>query len=95
MEKDKFTKIIEDMKEARTETRTKVSDEVLFQMATDVYISEFIQTNRQGNKSTPLTSSILLITQPQINLLKRLGYKDKLPLTKSEASRLIDELKKR
>ena len=93
MEKDKFTKIIEDMKEARTETRTKVSDEVLFQMATDVYISEFIQTNKGKSTSSIPISPIPLITQPQINLLERLGYKGKLPLTKSDASKLIDELK--
>lgn len=99
MEKEKFNQIIEDMKEVRTQTKTKVSDEILFQMATDIYISEYIQTNKQGgNSPTSFDSNSSPATKPQINTIKKLSIRypelkniDLDKLTKKEAMRIIGE----
>lgn len=49
---DNLKNIIEDLKVIRTKTKTKVSDEILFEQAVDIYISQEIgkQKNMQGNK---------------------------------------------
>lgn len=100
MNKENLIKILTDLKEVRTKTLTKVSDDTLFDTAIRVYNSESISNNRQGNKpifnerSKTFTSfHDSPATIPQINKLKKLGYKGMVnELSKKEASKLIDKL---
>ncbi|MGA2130656.1 MAG: hypothetical protein ABSG05_03545 [Candidatus Pacearchaeota archaeon] len=51
MEDQKLIKIIEQLKEVRTQTKSKVPDETLFDAAVRIYNSEEIENHRQGNKT--------------------------------------------
>jgi len=82
MEKEKLINILNDLKEVRTETKSKVSDEVLFQQGVDIYISEKINESYQKKQNSPATQS-------QKNLMTSLNIKFKDNITKKEAQELI------
>ena len=90
----KLKELIEQLKIIRTETKTKVSDEVLFDNAIKIYISNRINESKSisnENKSIPNENKIQPITDSQKWKLKKLGYKGDLKLTKLEAMKLISE----
>jgi len=96
MEKEKLVKIIGELKEVRTQTKSKVSDEVLFDTAIRIYNSEQIENNRQGKNfdhadlprfSKPSSPA----TQSQKNLMTSLKIKYSNNITKKEAQKLISE----
>jgi len=96
MEKEKLVKIIGELKEVRTQTKSKVSDEVLFDTAIRIYNSEQIENNRQGKNfdhadlprfSKPSSPA----TQSQKNLMTSLKIKYSNNITKKEAQKLISQ----
>lgn len=97
--------IINELKNIRTITKTKVSDEVLFENAIKLFISNNInesQNKRRNIFGTEVSKKIDIFskenkpTEKQIAFLKK--NKVKVPETKSEArqmiSNYIDNLKK-
>ena len=104
MNKELLIKLLEELKEIRTKTRTKVGDEVLFDCAVRIHNSEQIESHRQGKSFSvklerPPFHSPAIPNEPaskeQIDLLKKLGYKGTLDLSKREAWRKTKELKER
>jgi hypothetical protein len=96
MNQDNLIKILEELKEVRTQTLTKVNDNTLWDTAIRIYNSESISNNRQGNKSSkpPFNSPVKDVpaTEPQKKLLKELKYKGDLnSLTKLKAMEEIDK----
>lgn len=98
MEKQKLIKVIEDLKEVRTETKSKVSDEVLFDCSIRIYNSEKIESNRQGNKpfdKSGVNESIPVFTlsPKQKNvLLKEYTEEEIKQMTKEEAYKILDKI---
>jgi hypothetical protein len=96
MEKEKLINIIENLKEVRTETKSKVSDEVLFDAGCRIYTSEQI-SHRQDTKGSRLLNTSFQSPSPattnQLSFLKKLNYKGETPKTSKEASDLIDRIK--
>jgi len=100
---DNLSEIIEALKNIRGETKTKVSDEILFEQAVKIYISDKIgkqqseRFNMQGNKLSILPPSKNTkpspATQKQIYFLKTQGIKIQPNLTKQEAQEMIKEIK--
>ena len=99
METEKLIKILDELKEIRTETRTKVNDGILWDTAIRVYNSEQIESHKQGKNfdhadlprfSKPSSPA----TQSQKNLMTSLKIKYSNNITKKEAQKLIsDKLK--
>jgi len=86
--------IIIQMKKIRTETTTKVSDELLWDTAVRVFNSKQNLKQRQGgNNKTLITpnSSYPLASDKQKKLLRQLKVKFDDNLTKKEATKLIEE----
>jgi len=94
MEKEKLVKIIGELKEVRTQTKSKVSDGILWDTAIRVYNSEQIENHRQGKKFfdlPPRPHSNSPATQSQKNLMTSLKIKYSNNITKKEAQKLISE----
>lgn len=88
--------IIEILKQVRTETKSKVSDEIIFDNACKIYISNRINESRKNNENKEREianeKEIQLATDSQKWKLKKLGYKGDLNnLTKLNAMKLIQE----
>lgn len=96
---EKLKQIIEEIKNIRNETKIRLSDNVLFENATKIFLSDRIQDFKKENikeikdKKTLEKKSIEeLITSKQAEFLKKLGYEGKIDtLTKNEAKQLIKE----
>lgn len=97
---DKLKETKEALKVIRGETKTKVSDEILFEQAVKIYISDKIgkqqseRFNMQGNKLSILPPSKNTkpspATKKQIDLLYKLNVDfDADKITKKEAYNLI------
>lgn len=104
MEKQALIKIIESLKEVRTETKSKVSDEVLFDAGCRIYTSEQIELHRQGSSVSKskfaastnlLTSPAAFIPSPGQRYTLRKKFTDEQidKMSKAEVTRLIDEIK--
>lgn len=79
--------IIQALKQIRTDTTTKVSDELVWESAVKIFISNKIQQGKQPQK--PFSNSNLA-TKKQIDLLKKLKVGFDPNITKNEARMLID-----
>lgn len=90
----KLKEIIEELKEIRTETKTKVSDEILFENAVKLFISKKISEDRKESKlDNELPNSKQPATKKQLWRLKQLKIEIPKDITKFEASKLIDKYK--
>ena len=72
-------KVIQDLKKLRTEETLKINDEVLFDGALRLFISNNIQNSKQ------------LATEQQKRLMKKLKIEFKSNITKKEAQELISK----
>jgi hypothetical protein len=96
----KLKEIINELKEIRTETKTKVSDELIFENAVKIYISNSINESKKQKNFEVMTkenianeNKIQLATDSQKWKLKKLGYKGDLnKLNKLEAMKLISSI---
>ena len=85
--------IIETLKIIRTDTKTKVSDEVLFENAVKLFISKKISEQRKESRlDNEFPPSEQPPTDKQKWMLKKLGLE--IPKTKFEAIELIKTHKK-
>jgi hypothetical protein len=82
--KESLDKIIEELKEIRTITRTKVSDEILFEQAVKLFISDKIQNNQKKKGDNKPTDK-------QLAFIKKHNIKIKEGLNKEEAKEIISE----
>lgn len=81
---------IQDLKQLRTEEKLKISDEILFENAIKLHISDNI--NKQGKKFPTLEkNSNSLATPKQIAMLRNLKIQFDDSITKQEAQKKISE----
>lgn len=83
--------IITALKQTRTDTQTKVSDEIIFENAVKIFISDRINKKFEPKLDNELPPSEQAPTKKQIFFLK--NNKLNIPKTKWEASKLIDKVK--
>jgi len=85
--------IINKLKEIRTETQSKVSDEMVWDTGVRIYNSQQNLKSRQGSekKSSNQTQGQTLASDKQKKLLSQLKVKFDETLTKQEATKLIEE----
>jgi len=87
---DKLKKIIEELNSIREESSLRISDEVLFEQAIKIYISNNINDSHNNKERINISA-----TDKQKYLLKKLGIVFNDSLTKQEAYQLIKEKKER
>ena len=93
MEKDKLIKIITELKEVRTKTKSKVSDEMVFDCSIRIYNSEQIESHKSNRQSSPTQEKA---SKEQINLLYKLNADfNAETITKKEAWNLTNKLMKK
>jgi len=89
---EELTEIIKKLKQSRTDTEIKVSDDMLWDTAIRIYISQSIQNNKNNqNNNKKSNSSSQKPTERQIKLMKQLKIPVSEIMTKREATQLIDE----
>ena len=88
-----LTSIIEILKLVRTNTKTKVTDEVLFENAVKIYISQEIGKQRKFETRGISKPTFSPATQAQIEFLKNRQVKIKNDLSKQEAFIMISNYK--
>lgn len=82
---EELKEIINNLKDVRTETQSKVSDEIIWDTGIRVYISQYIQNSQNNSKKSNRP------TEKQIKLMNNLNIPIKGEMTKQEATKLIDE----
>ena len=88
MQKEKLISIINDLKDVRTKTTSKVSDEILFQQGVDILITELISNNRREHKSFDTRTSSPDRPVPATLRLLEPSPKDNTPATPNQISAL-------
>jgi len=90
---EELKNIINKLKEIRTETQSKVSDEIVWDTGVRIYNSQQNLKSKQGSeKTSPIQPlSQILASDKQKKLLKQLKVKFDDTLTKKEATKLIEE----
>ncbi|MFW5895564.1 MAG: hypothetical protein ACOCT9_02350 [archaeon] len=91
---ERVGQIIKELKKIRTETTTKVSDELIWDSAIRIYNSENMNKNNQKNKNSE-TREMKKATEKQKDFMKKLGIKFDEDITSKEAGILIDEKTKK
>lgn len=90
---EELKNIINKLKEIRTETQSKVSDEMVWDTGVRIYNSQQNLKSKQGSEKTSpsQTPNQTLASDKQKKLLKQLKVKFDDTLTKKEATKLIEE----
>jgi len=80
---ENLKRIIQELKQIRTEERLKINDEILFEQAIDIFISRSIQNHKENKQ-------LERATQKQLDLLFKLDVNfNAETITKQEAKELI------
>lgn len=90
---EELKNIINKLKEIRTETQSKVSDEMVWDTGVRIYNSQQNLKSKQGSEKTLPSQppNQILASDKQKKLLKQLKVKFDDTLTKKEATKLIEE----
>lgn len=82
-------KIINGLKGVIKTTNLKISDDLIFESAIKIYLSNKINESKRENIRE--MKNIEKPTEKQINFLKKNGYDGMMPKTKEQAKQLISD----